>query len=140
MNRLFKHVKNKNVKTILDFGTGEGTKLIDILKYKKKLKTLFACDISFNRLCVGYDYLKKNLKKRDFSKISLFCNDDSVLPFKKNSIDIIITFGVFENMNNKKMNETILELFRVSKKKLILIEPRNKNISFSPLNVVYSID
>ena len=133
MNCLFKYLKSKNIKTILDFGTGEGIKLPTILKYKKQLVKLFACDVSFNRLCVGYNYLKKELKKDKLSKIFLFCNKDFELPFKSNSIDAVLTFGVFENMTNKKMNEMILELFRVSKKKLILVEPRKNNITDAEL-------
>lgn len=133
MKCLFKYIKSKNIKTILDFGTGEGTKLPTILKYKKQLEKLFACDVSFNRLYVGYNYLKKELKKNKLSKISLFCNKDFELPFKANSIDAVLTFGVFENMTNKKMNEMILELFRVSKKRLILVEPRYNNITDAEL-------
>lgn len=133
MKCLFEYIKSKNIKTILDFGTGEGTKLPTILKYKKQLEKLFACDVSFNRLYVGYNYLKKELKKNKLSKIFLFCNKDFELPFKANSIDAVLTFGVFENMTNKKMNEMILELFRVSKKRLILVEPRNNNITDAEL-------
>lgn len=133
MKRLFKYIKSENFKTILDFGTGEATKLPSILKYKKKLKKLYACDVSFNRLCEGYNYLKKELKKNELSKIFLFCNKDFELPFKANSIDVVLTFGVFENMTNKKMNDMFLELLRVSKKRLILVEPRNSNITDTEL-------
>lgn len=133
MKRVLKYIQNKNIKTILDFGTGEGNKLLSILKYKKHLKKLYACDVSFNRLSVGYSYFKKKLKKKDLSKIILFCNNDFELPFKANSIDAITTFGVFENMTNKRMNEMIIELFRISRKKLTLIEPRRENITNSEL-------
>lgn len=129
VNNFFKYIKDENIKTFLDFGTGEANRLIEILKYNKNIKKLFGCDISFNRLSVGYDYLNKELNNNDLSKISLFCNEDFILPFKKNSIDIISTIGCLENMSNNKMNKIIIELLRVVKKKLILIEPRNKNIT-----------
>lgn len=129
MKKISKYINNKNVKTILDFGTGEGIKLPHILKYSNQLEKIFACDISFNRLSVGYDYLKKELKKKELSKIFLFCNKDYELPFKKNSIDVVLTSGVFENMSNNKMTETILELLRISKKGLILVEPKDNSIT-----------
>ena len=53
----------KKIKTILDFGTGEGTKLPYILKFNKNVKKIYACDISFNRLRYANDFLKKNLNK-----------------------------------------------------------------------------
>lgn len=133
MKKISKYINNKNIKTILDFGTGEGIKLPHILKYSNQLEKIFACDISFNRLSVGYDYLKKELKKKELSKIFLFCNKDFELPFKKNSIDLVLTSGVFENMSNNKMTETILELLRISKKGLILIEPKDNSITKTEL-------
>lgn len=134
MNRFLKYINDSNIKTILDFGTGEAIKLPYILKSKKKLNKLFACDISFNRLSVGYDFLKKKLKKKDLSKISLFCNNDFELPFKNNSIDMIVTSGVFENMSNNKVSKMIFELLRVSKKRLIFIEPKRSNITKKELS------
>ena len=133
MKKISKYINNKNIKTILDFGTGEGIKLPHILKYSNQLEKIFACDISFNRLSVGYDYLKKELKKKELSKIFLFCNKDFELPFKKNSIDLVLTSGVFENMSNNKITEKILELLRISKKGLILIEPKDNSVTKTEL-------
>lgn len=130
---LFKYVNSDDIETVLDFGTGEATNLKYFLKYKKNIKKIYACDLSFNRLCAGNEHLKKELSKQDLSKISLFCNSDSSLPFKSNSIDVVITMAVLENMSDKNMKNIILELLRVSKKKLILVEPRNTNVSKSEL-------
>ena len=38
MKNLFKYINNKKIQTLLDFGTGEGTKLPYILKHNKQLK------------------------------------------------------------------------------------------------------
>ena len=133
MKNLSKYINNKKIQTLLDFGTGEGTKLPYILKHNKQLKKIFACDVSFNRLSVGYDFLKKELKKEDLSKVTLFCNENFELPFKNNSIDLVFTGGVLENMSNNKMDNMILELLRVTKKRLILLEPRIDNISITDL-------
>ena len=41
--------------------------------------------------------------------------------------------GVLENMSNKRMNDLILELLRVTKKRLILNEPRKNDITKTDL-------
>ena len=133
MKNLIKNIKGKEVKTILDFGTGEGIKLPYILRFSKKIKKIYACDISFNRLCYAYDFLKKELSQKKLSKIFLFCNKDFELPFKSNSIDVVYVTGVLENMSNRRMNDLILELLRVTKKRLILNEPRKNDITKTDL-------
>ena len=122
-------IKFKHIKTILDFGTGEGIKLQYLFRFNKSVKKIYACDISFNRLYYAKVFLKRRLNKREMSKLSLFCNKDFELPFKSNSIDVIFTSGVLENLSNKNMNKLLLELFRVTKKKLILIEPIKDKLS-----------
>jgi|TARA_B110000879_G_C11019692_1_gene450426 SAM-dependent methyltransferase len=96
MKELNERINFKKIKTILDFGTGEGTKLPYILKFNKNVKKIYACDISFNRLRYANDFLKKNLNKKEISKLSIFCNKDFELPFKSNSIDIVFTNGVLK--------------------------------------------
>lgn len=129
IKNLNEKIKLKNIKTILDFGTGEGIKLPYLLRFNKSVKKIYACDISFNRLYYAKVFLKRRLNKREMSKLSLFCNKDFELPFKSNSIDVIFTSGVLENLSNKNMNKLLLELFRVTKKKLILIEPIKDKLS-----------
>ena len=110
-------------KTILDFGCGELTTSLFIFnQIKKNIKNYYANDISLNRLILGQNYLKSKLKKKEFKKIKLFCNSSASLPFKDNSIDLIITIHSLEP-NNKHKELFINELFRVSKKGLILMEP-----------------
>ena len=128
IRNLNKHIKVKNVKTILDFGTGEGIELPYLLRFNKNIRKIYACDISFNRLSCASDFLKKNLNKKEFSKLFLFCNKDFELPFKSNSIDVVLTSGVLENISNKNMNKLLLELLRVTKKRLILTEPIKNNL------------
>ncbi len=110
-------------KTILDFGCGELTTSLFIFnKIKKNIKNYYANDVSLNRLILGQNYLKSKLKNKEFKKIKLFCNSSAGLPFKDNSIDLIITIHSLEP-NNKHKELFINELFRVSKKGLILMEP-----------------
>ena len=113
----------KNCKTILDFGCGELTSsLYFFKKIKERITHYFANDISLNRLVVGQKYIQKNLNEQDFKKFKIFCNSEINLPFKNNSIDLILTMHSLEP-NNKSAKDIIKELFRVSKKGLILIEP-----------------
>tara|TARA_B100000787_G_C16194181_1_gene299568 strand:+ start:1988 stop:2917 length:930 start_codon:yes stop_codon:yes gene_type:complete len=110
-------------KTILDFGCGELTTSLYIFnKIKKKIKNYFANDVSLNRLILGQNYLNKKLKKKDFNKFNIFCNSNTDLPFKDNSIDLVITIHALEP-NNKNKKLFINELLRVCKKGLILMEP-----------------
>ena len=113
----------KNVKSILDFGCGELTTSSYIFKYlKHKIKNYFANDISFNRLLIGSIELKKKLSKNNFEKFKIFCNSDYHLPFKNNSIDLIITIHALEPNNRKKL-KIIDELLRVSRQGIVMMEP-----------------
>ncbi len=112
-----------NCKTFLDFGCGELTSSKYIFKnLSNKIENYFATDISLNRLILGQKYLKKDLAKKDFNKIKIFCNSNLLLPFKNNSIDLVITSHALEP-NNKNKDKIIKELIRVSKYGLVLMEP-----------------
>ena len=51
----------------------------------------------------------------------MFCNSQYKLPFKDNSIDLVLTIHSLEPNNKKK--KIIKELFRVSRHGMILMEP-----------------
>jgi SAM-dependent methyltransferase len=113
----------KNVKTILDFGCGELTTSSYIFKnLNYKIKKYYANDISFNRLLVGSNELKKKLTKKNYNKFKIFCNSDNNLPFKDNSIDLVLTVHALEP-NNQYKYKILNELLRVSKLGVILMEP-----------------
>lgn len=113
----------KNCKTILDFGCGELTSSLFIFsKIKKYINYYFANDISFNRIYLGKNNIDSKLSLRDLKKIKLFCNSDLNLPFKDNSIDLILTVHSLEP-NNNSAKKIVNELFRIANKGLILMEP-----------------
>ena len=124
-NPIIKIIKNdfSRIKNVLDFGCGELTTSLYIFsKIKRKIKNYYANDFSLNRLILGQNYIKKKLLNNDFKKFKLFCNSNFNLPFKDNSIDLIITVHSLEpNNNNKKI--IINELLRVCRYGLILMEP-----------------
>lgn len=126
---LVKNIKKEFTKfeTILDFGCGELNTSYYIFNYlnHKKLK-YFANDISLNRLFVGQKFLKEKLKKKNFNKFNLFCNSNFNLPFKNNSIDLVLTVHALESNNNNK-KKLINELLRVCRKGVIFMEPDYEN-------------
>lgn len=113
----------KNIKNILDFGCGELTTSLYIFNnLRNKIKKYFANDLSFNRLLLGSNELKKKLSKNNFNKFEIFCNSDYNLPFKDNAIDLVITIHSLEPNNQIKI-KIINELFRVSKFGIAMMEP-----------------
>ena len=117
------HKNFTNIKSVLDFGSGELTRfnyVIDFLSNKKKIQ-YFACDISLNRLHVGKIFFDRSYKKKGVN-LNLFVVDNFRLPLPDNSIDVIITCHAIEP-NRKNKEKIIKELLRVSKKGLCLMEP-----------------
>ena len=113
----------KNIKSVLDFGSGELTRfnyVINFFSNKKKIR-YFACDISLNRLHVGKNFFDKSFKKKGVN-LNLFVVDNFRLPLPDNSIDVIITCHAIEP-NRKNKEKIIKELLRVCKKGLCLMEP-----------------
>ena len=53
----------RNIRTILDFGSGELTRFMYVIDYFKKKKYIkyFACDISLNRLFLGKNFYNKKI-------------------------------------------------------------------------------
>ena len=110
-------------RTILDFGCGELTTSYYVFKQmKKKIVKYFAKDNSVNILIIGSSNLKKFLNKKDFKKFEIFCNSKYKLPFKENSIDLIVTIHSLEP-NNKIKEKIFEELYRISRHGIIFMEP-----------------
>ena len=119
LGQIINELNNLNYKSLLDFGTGELTTLYALTKKLKRIPRLFACDCSFLRLKFGFDKFKKYFSNKN---LTLFVNNPYILPFKNNSIDIIITCHALEP-NKRNFNKILAELIRVCSKKIILIEP-----------------
>jgi ubiquinone/menaquinone biosynthesis C-methylase UbiE len=113
-NPFIEELKKININSILDFGTGELTVLNYIRRKLKKNIIYFGCDLSFNRMFLGKKYFKK--------KINLFCNSDYRLPFRDNSIDVIMTTHALET-NDFHIKKFVNEFYRVSRKAVIMLEP-----------------
>ena len=152
LKNLIQEINSTKFETLLDFGSGELTNFYALTKNikNKNKKFFFACDFSFSRVYAGVNFLKK--KKVSFKNKIFFVNDSYNLPLPDSSIDIVTTCHSVEP--NKKYATTIIkELFRITKKKLILFEPdtnlvkkkdyQNRNLikkRFEKHNYVKNID
>lgn len=103
--------------SLLEAGVGEATTLGN-LKYKLKNKVnLFGFDISWSRIYYGLNYLSElNVPAK------LFVADLFKIPLKDSSIDIVYTSHAIEP-NGGREKEAIIELYRITNKYLILLEP-----------------
>jgi ubiquinone/menaquinone biosynthesis C-methylase UbiE len=103
---------------VLDAGTGEATGLADVLLNTKQKIEFAAFDISVSRLL----YAKLFLKVKGLEIPRLFTSDLTKISLAKNSVDCIMTRHAIEP--NGGMEDVICqELYRVTKKYVLLIEP-----------------
>lgn len=107
-------------KSMLDAGTGEATTLHGIMKNSKKIpQQIYGVDISLSRILYASNFYSKEFSnhKSNFVTGNLF-----ELPFTDSSIDMVFTCHSIEPNTNKE-KEILQELYRVTKKYLLMIEP-----------------
>jgi 2-polyprenyl-3-methyl-5-hydroxy-6-metoxy-1,4-benzoquinol methylase len=110
--------KKDQIMTFADIGCAEGL-------YIKHIA--LAHDRTF---CIGADIARTRVEeaKRNFNGLNIgyiVCNIES-LPFKDNSIDVVLCSEVLEHVRNYR--ESLAELFRVGKKYLVLSFPGHSYI------------
>lgn len=107
---------------ILDVGSGELTTLSQLVKHLDfDFSKIYACDISEARLSVGKTYAENHMGA-SFGILELFKADFAHIPLADKSIDITISNHALEPNGGREI-ETLAELFRVTKRKLVLFEP-----------------
>ncbi|AXH98433.1 class I SAM-dependent methyltransferase [Sporosarcina sp. PTS2304] len=105
--------------TILEVGVGEATILgLLIQKLNKKPERSYGFDISWSRI----KYAQKFIKELKLENVNLFTGDLFTAPLKDNSVDIVYTSQAIEP-NGGREEEALKELFRITRKYLILLEP-----------------
>lgn len=104
--------------SIMEAGVGEATTLSDVASSLGEDVKSFGFDISWSRIAYAQRYLEKN----NVSNVALCTGDMFNIPFAENSIDLVYTSHSIEP-NGGHEESLLKELFRVSKKYLILLEP-----------------
>lgn len=108
--------------SILEAGVGEATTLTPTMKKMKHVpKTIMGFDLSWSRVKLGKQYSED----QGLSKVELFLGDLLEVPISDSAIEIVYTFHSIEP--NRGMEKPILEeLYRISSKYVVLIEPSNE--------------
>jgi ubiquinone/menaquinone biosynthesis C-methylase UbiE/uncharacterized protein YbaR (Trm112 family) len=111
--------------SILEVGTGEAINLgllIANLKYRPSYVAGF--DISWSRLKYARNFLKRFPPPvaHQYSDYELFVADMFNIPLSDNAIDIVFTSHSIES-NGGREREALQELYRITNKYLILLEP-----------------
>ena len=118
-NLLKKHLKSGD--SLLDIGTGEITTLSLILNnIDIGLSNVLAFDISWSRLFKGGKFHQKNNKTN--ISIEAFVADIKEIPLHGKCIDVVTSNHALEP-NGRNLHILLKELFRITKRKLVLFEP-----------------
>lgn len=103
--------------SILEAGCGEATNLLELQDYFKKGIVCGGFDISWSRIKVGKEFCRTHSFKP-----TLFCGDLFNIPLQDKSVDVVYTSHSIEP-NRGRETEAVLELARIAKKWLVLLEP-----------------
>ncbi|AEA45469.1 methyltransferase domain-containing protein [Fluviicola taffensis] len=105
--------------SIMEAGVGEATTLNNVVRQlKQQPKNILGFDISWSRL----KFAKEFLADFNVKNISLFTANLFEIPLCDNSIDVVYTSHSIEP-NGGKEKEALEELYRITGKYLILLEP-----------------
>lgn len=104
--------------SILEAGVGEATTLSGVVQHMKAEARSFCFDLCWSRVA----YAKHWLQSQGVFNVTLCTGNLFNIPFADNSIDVVYTSHSIEpNGGNEK--PILQELFRVTRKFLILLEP-----------------
>lgn len=105
--------------SIMEVGVGEATTLINLIKRLDSIpREILGFDISFSRI----KFAKEFLSEYGISNTTLFTANLFQIPLLDNSVDIVYTSHSIEP-NGGKEEKALKELYRISSKYLILLEP-----------------
>ena len=105
--------------SILEAGVGEATTLLGVLRNLPDGVNVYGFDLSWSRIAVGKAWLGN---KGFASDINLCVGDLFHIPFVDSSIDVVYTSHSIEP-NGRNEKPILRELYRVTRKYLVLLEP-----------------
>lgn len=107
------------INSLLEVGIGEATTLFGVVsKLNKVPNKILGFDISWSRL----NYAKQFLEKKNLKDVNLFVADLFNIPLSDNSVEFVYTSHSIEP-NGGYEKEALEELYRITSKYLVLIEP-----------------
>ena len=104
--------------SILEAGVGEATTLSGVLKHLNLDIKSYGFDLSWSRVA----YARSWLLSQDLRDTTMCTGDLYNIPFSDNSIDVVYTSHSIEP-NGGNEEPILKELYRITKKYLILLEP-----------------
>ncbi|MBM6997246.1 methyltransferase domain-containing protein [Paenibacillus sp. DXFW5] len=105
--------------SMLEAGVGEAVMLGNLLiRMESRPQAVYAFDLSWSRIKYGQQFLKS----RDVHHVKLFTADMFQMPIKDNSVDLVYTVHAVEP-NGGREREALIELYRIAKKYVVLLEP-----------------
>lgn len=105
--------------SLLEAGIGDGVMLgVIVPQLDKRPERIYGFDLSWSRV----KYSRKFLVERNLGEIELFTGDMFCAPIKTNGVDIVYTSHAVEP-NGGREEEALRELYRISNKYLVLVEP-----------------
>jgi ubiquinone/menaquinone biosynthesis C-methylase UbiE len=105
------------ISSIMEVGVGEATTLANLLPKIGSKPQAFGFDLSWSRIHCGIQYLK------DCSvDARLFVGDLFNIPLPDNSVDVVYSSHSIEPNGGREV-EALREVYRVTKKYLVLLEP-----------------
>jgi ubiquinone/menaquinone biosynthesis C-methylase UbiE/uncharacterized protein YbaR (Trm112 family) len=105
--------------SIIEVGVGEAITLNSVISNLKRRPTqIFGFDISWSRLKFAQEFLKEN----NILDVNLFTANLFEIPLLDNCIDIVYTSHSIEP-NGGKEEEALRELYRITGKYMVLLEP-----------------
>ena len=110
--KIIKNYKLTNASKILDMGCGKGYLLYEIKKILPKIQ-ISGFDIS--------KYAIKNSKK-EIKKYLSIKDIKNKLKYKKKSFDLVMSLGLFHNLNLVEIEKSLKQINRIAKKSFIMVE------------------
>lgn len=106
---------------LMEAGVGEATTLANVVKHlHRQPEHVLGFDLSWSRIAVGERFLKQQELQAE-----LFVGELEHIPVADGSVDMVFTSHAIEP-NRGREKAILSELFRVSRRYLVLLEPSNE--------------